>query len=168
MLFAPLFVELVLLFAVPDDVFAAPVVPVAGVGAASVVPLLLPFDLDVGGGAFSDIVAFFVLISMLLPCSRKEVELIARSAVAVAVAFVLCGRERCWKSRVDLIRTCLHCLSGGPTDDEVESRSTSSWIILLPCLFLAILLVFYIHPFIYLVSTFIIYKEIRQLSWTII
>lgn len=98
---------------------------------------------------------------MLLPCSRKEVELIARSAVAVAVAFVLCGRERCWKSRVDLIRTCLHCLSGGPTDDEVESRSTSSWIILLTCLFLAILLVFYIHPFIYLVSTFIIYKEIQ-------
>lgn len=61
LLFAPLFVELLLLFAGPEDVFAAPVVPVAGVGAASVVPLplLLPllFDVDVGGGAFSDILA---------------------------------------------------------------------------------------------------------------
>lgn len=70
MLFAP-FAGLVL-FAAPDDVFAAPVVPVAGVGAASVVLLLLPlplplllllplvpvFDVDVGGGAVSDIVLF--------------------------------------------------------------------------------------------------------------
>lgn len=80
-LFAP-FVELVLFVAPPEDLFAAPVVPVAGVGAVSVVPLplLLPllFDVEVGGGAVSDIMVFFPCCPTLLSCLfKKEVRLIA-------------------------------------------------------------------------------------------
>lgn len=75
LLFAP-FAKVLLFVAVPDAVFAAPAVPVAGVDAASVVllplplllllvlpapvPALLPlaFDVDVGVGAGSDIMSF--------------------------------------------------------------------------------------------------------------
>lgn len=83
-LFAP-FVGLVLFVAPPEDVFAAPVVPVAGVGAVSVVllplplllPLLLLFDVEVGGGAFSDIMAFFYCPTLLSCLFKKEVRVIA-------------------------------------------------------------------------------------------
>lgn len=74
-LFAP-FVGFALFVAPPEDVFAAPAVPVAGVGAVSVVLLPLPlpllFDVEVGGGAFSDIMAFFCCPTLLSCLFKKK------------------------------------------------------------------------------------------------